>query len=109
MRRPTLKEDKLPATKRQKQATTITGRNLILPTKLDDVTYNRHIRSMKVNNMRDARSRNTVLELMVMTIPNRMEWVKIAKPSTKQVLEEFPHLKDFDVVSNNYAICHTYV
>ena len=54
--------------------------------------------------MRDARSRNTISELMVMTIPNRMEWVKTIKPSTKQVLEEFPHLKYFDIVSGIMSI-----
>lgn len=99
MRRPAPGTTKLPAAKRQRSTTT--GRKLVLPTKLDDVTYNRHIRSMKVSNMRDARSRNTVSKLMVMTIPNRMEWIKMIKPSTKQVLEEFPHLKDFDIVSNS--------
>ena len=98
MRRPPPGTDKLPVAKHRKSMST--GRNLVLPTKLDDVTYNRHIRSMKVTNMRDARSRNTVSELMVMTIPNRMEWIKNIKPSTKHVLEEFPHLKDFDIVSN---------
>ena len=97
LRRPPPGMAKLPAAKRQKSNTT--GRNLPLPTKLDDVTYNRHIRSMKVINIRDTRSRNTVSELMIMTIPNRMDWIKTTKPSTKRVLEEFPHLKDFDIVS----------
>ena len=78
---------------------TTTGRNLALPTKLDDVTYNRHIRSMKVINIRDTWSCNTVSELMIMTIPNLMDWIKTIKPSTIRVLEEFPHLKDFDIVS----------
>ena len=55
---------------------------------------------MQVNNLKDAQSRETISELMVMTIPNRMDWIKSIKPSTKQVLKEFPHLKDFDIVSN---------
>ena len=60
---------------------------------------------MQVNNLKDAQSRETISELMVMTIPNRMDWVKSIKPSTKQVLKEFPHLKDFDIVSNIVYEC----
>ena len=101
MRRPAPGAAKLPAAKRQRK-TACTGRSLVLPTKLDDVTYNRHIRSMKVTNMRDTRSYNTVSQLMVLTIPNRMEWIKTIKPSTQQVLQEFPHLRDFSIVRTLY-------
>ena len=76
-----------------------TGWNHVLPTKLDDLTYQRHIRSMKVLNLHDVRSRNTISHLMILSIPNRMEWIKETKPSTKHVLEEFPHLKDNAIVS----------
>jgi len=40
LERPALRAAKLPAAKWQRSTTT--GRNLVLPTKLDDVTYNRH-------------------------------------------------------------------
>ena len=71
---------------------------------------------MQVNNLKDAQSRETISELMVITIPNRMDWVKSIKPSTKQVLKEFPHLKDYDIVSNivyecvviHICICNNY-
>ena len=89
--------DTKPPEKRQRVQKT--GRNHVLPTKLDDLTYQRHVRSMKVLNLHDARSRSTVSHLMVLTIPNRMEWIKETKSSTKHVLEEFPHLRDNTIVS----------
>ena len=60
---------------------------------------------MQVNNLEEVQGRKTITELMVMTIPNRIDWVKSVKPSTKQVLNEFPHLKDFDIVSNIMYEC----
>ena len=90
------KETKPPAKRKRAQKN---GRNHVLPTKLDDLTYQRHVRSMKVSNLHDARGRSTVSHLMILTIPNRMQWIKETKSSTKRVLEEFPHLRDNAIVS----------
>ena len=90
------KDTKPPVKRKRVQKT---GRNHVLPTKLDDLTYQRHVRSMKVLNLHDARSRSTVSHLMVLIIPNRMQWIKETKSSTKRVLEEFPHLRDNEIVS----------
>ena len=84
----------------KKQRTQNTGRNHVLPTKLDELTYRRHIRSMQVTTLSDARGRTSISHLMILSIPNRMEWIKETKPSTKSVLDEFPHLKDSANVSS---------
>ena len=98
LRRPAAddKDTKPPIKRKRAQKT---GRNHVLPTKLDDLTYQRHVRSMKVANLQDARGRSTVSHLMILTIPNRMQWIKETKSSTKHVLEEFPHLRDNAIVS----------
>ena len=86
-----------PPAKRQR---TQSGQNHVLPTKLDELTYRHHIRSMQVTSMSDARGRSSISHLMIVSIPNRMEWIKQTKPSTKSVLDEFPHLKDSAIVSS---------
>lgn len=99
LRRPGPDDNRATKPPGKRQRVQSTGRNHVLPTKLDDLTYQRHIRSMKVSNLHDARSRSTVTHLMTLSIPNRMAWIKETKPSTRHVLEEFPHLKDNAIVS----------
>ncbi len=61
---------------------------------IDEVTYKRH--KMALVHQKSAES---TLVLMKETAANRREWIMKERPTVKVVLEEFPCLKDYSVVS----------
>lgn len=60
---------------------------------IDETTYKRHKAALA-----RQQSNESVLVLMKETAANRREWIKKDRPTIKNVLEEFPCLKDFTVV-----------
>jgi len=75
-----------------------------LPKKLDTFSYNRHKTSMKLKAISDLQSHNMVTTEMRITTANHMEWIKSFKPTSKMVLDEFLHLKDYEIVSLQYTM-----
>lgn len=62
---------------------------------IDETTYKRH----KAALIRQQSTESTLV-LMKETAANRREWIKTDRPTIKTILEEFPCLKEYIVVSS---------
>lgn len=65
---------------------------------IDEATYKRHKTALS-----HQQSTESILILMKETATNRREWIKKDRPTIKVILEEFPCLKDYTVVSVIYV------
>ena len=67
---------------------------------LDDTSYQRHLSALEKEWGKATKNRVAVKMLMAEMAPNRREWILKERPAVHEVLEMYPPLKDFELVSN---------
>lgn len=67
---------------------------------LDDTSYQRHLSALEKEWGKATKNRVAVKMLMAEMAPNRREWILKERPAVHEVLEMYPALKDFELVSN---------
>ncbi len=66
---------------------------------LDSATYQRHKEAIRAECKHIGKKRNALLALMRETSVNRRSWITTETPSVKTIIEEFPCLQDYQIVS----------
>lgn len=66
---------------------------------LDDVTYRRHVSSLKRDYERKRTCTESIMIRMQETAATRRLWIQKERPTVQTILVEFPYLKSYIVVS----------
>ena len=66
---------------------------------LDEQTYELHIGQINKQLAKTTRNKAALKSLMIETAANRRKWIVEDYPSIKEVLNKFPLLQEFDMVS----------
>ena len=66
---------------------------------LDDATYGRHRATLEKKQKKTTKSQSTITSLMRETCSNRRKWITEDMPSVAEVVNEFPQLKTYAIVS----------